>query len=297
MHTNKINGKKYIGITMRDVQKRWKTNGRGYSYNNHFYSSIKKYGWDNFEHEVILCNLTKQEAEMFEVEMIKKYNTTDRKYGYNMNKGGNATEIPSKESKEKISKSLKGRVVSAETRKKLSKANTGRVVSEETKIKLSEANKGEKNYFYGKRFCGEAHWLFEKTHSDESKKKISDNHHNKRTIICLETGIKYKSISSAARDMKLSRVCIQSCCAGKIQATRGYHFVYFENFKNSKIPAYKNNHFKSVICIDTGRIYKTIKEASVCTGVSSSSIGSCCRGKYKHAGGYRWEYYIDNNEI
>ena len=42
----------------------------------------------HFEHEVIFCNLTKQLAEMFEVELIKYYNTTNIQYGYNLANGG-----------------------------------------------------------------------------------------------------------------------------------------------------------------------------------------------------------------
>ena len=44
IHTNKINNKKYIGITCQNPSKRWR-NGNGYK-NGYFAKAIKKYGWD-----------------------------------------------------------------------------------------------------------------------------------------------------------------------------------------------------------------------------------------------------------
>ena len=49
------------------------------------------------------------------------------------------------------------------------------------------------------------------------------------------------------------------------------------------------NALKSVICIETGIIYNSIKEATQLTGISH--IGDCCRGVREKAGGYRWQYY------
>ena len=80
MHTNLKNQKKYIGITKLDVYTRW-NNGLGYSANEKFYSDIKKYGWDNFLHEILYENLNYADARKIESKLIKKYNSVND--GYN----------------------------------------------------------------------------------------------------------------------------------------------------------------------------------------------------------------------
>lgn len=89
MHKNKTNNKVYIGITGNNPESRWK-NGNGYKYNTHFWRAINKYGWnEGFEHIILEENLTKSEAEQKEIELIKKYQSTNQNKGYNMQKGGN----------------------------------------------------------------------------------------------------------------------------------------------------------------------------------------------------------------
>ena len=44
-----------------------------------FASAILKYGWNNFEHEIVANNLTKEEADDFEKLLIKKLNTMKAK--------------------------------------------------------------------------------------------------------------------------------------------------------------------------------------------------------------------------
>ena len=87
-HTNKINGKIYIGQTCQEPEKRWGNGLSTYSHNKHFYSSIKKYGWDNFKHEILLEKLTQEEANYWEDYYIKFYDSQNPDRGYNINNGG-----------------------------------------------------------------------------------------------------------------------------------------------------------------------------------------------------------------
>lgn len=122
IHTNKNNGKKYVGQTCMKPENRWQ-NGMRYSHSPHFFSAIKKYGWDNFEHEIIKDNLTKEEADKLEIYLIDKLKTRNRDYGYNISEGGGSGYSGikmSEEQKRKISESESGKLVSLETRTKIS---------------------------------------------------------------------------------------------------------------------------------------------------------------------------------
>lgn len=49
--------------------------------------------------------------------------------------------------------------------------------------------------------------------------------------------------------------------------------------------------FKSVICIETGKVYVSLKDAEDKTGINRNCIGNCCKGNRKTAGKYHWKYY------
>ena len=66
LHTSP-NGKKYYGITSKNnPSERWGNNGENYKRHPYFYNAIKKYGWDNFKHEIIFDDLTENEAKLLE---------------------------------------------------------------------------------------------------------------------------------------------------------------------------------------------------------------------------------------
>lgn len=64
------NGKMYVGITKKkNPNERWR-DGKGYEYQPHFYNAIQKYGWDNFQHEIVASGLTCDEAGKMEQILI-----------------------------------------------------------------------------------------------------------------------------------------------------------------------------------------------------------------------------------
>lgn len=81
------NNKCYIGITQQNPNIRW-ANGLGYKCNTLMWKAINKYGWKNIKHEILFDNLTESEANKKEIELIKLYNSTNPKYGYNIRSGG-----------------------------------------------------------------------------------------------------------------------------------------------------------------------------------------------------------------
>ena len=90
MHKNKINGKVYIGATSQKPETRW-NKGLGYKHSKEMYSDILKYGWDNFEHIVIINNLDQEQSQALEQFYIKKYKDNS----YNKQIGGEKRTLKS----------------------------------------------------------------------------------------------------------------------------------------------------------------------------------------------------------
>lgn len=73
------NGKKYVGVC-QCCKDRW-SNGRGYAYNTKMYEDIKKYGWENIEHKILLETTDNELAYKIEKILIEELELT--KNGYN----------------------------------------------------------------------------------------------------------------------------------------------------------------------------------------------------------------------
>lgn len=144
MHTNKINGKKYIGVTCQESDRRWRNGGKGYNCSRYFYAAIQKYGWDNFESVILESELTKEEAEEKEKLLIKIHNTTNREKGYNISNGGCLAGKHSEETRKIMSEKAKKRKVNPKAIQKMREANKNRVATDEQRANISKALKGRK---------------------------------------------------------------------------------------------------------------------------------------------------------
>jgi group I intron endonuclease len=147
-------GKVYIGITRQKPSRRWGHNGKNYGPQPVFYKAIQKYGWDNFEHIVMCQSLTKEQAIRWEIRLIAHY----KKLGlcYNVSEGGGIGNPMSEETRKKISKANKGRIIPDYVRKMISESLTGRKASAETKAKIGALHKGARRSEVTKKRLSEA---------------------------------------------------------------------------------------------------------------------------------------------
>lgn len=276
--------KVYIGITKQNPAKRWQ-NGRGYICNKYFYRAIQKYGWDNFNHEILFNNLTKQEAEQKEIELIAYYDSTNNNRGYNIDHGGNCIGSFSEEHKRKISEALTG--VPALKIRGENHPMYGKHLSEETKRKISESKTGKPGHSL----------------SEKNKQKISEAH----SIPILQYNLdgnfikKWDSAASASKELNIIGSNITACCKGSHKTAGGYIWKYsWDELKPEDIDKHKPFHYQcrqvEQYSLDGEFIakYDSIKDAAIKNfpdkKQADSNICYCCSGKSKTAYGYIWRY-------
>lgn len=321
-------GKIYIGITHLKPEHRWGKDGKGYKNNEHLTNAIKKYGWNNFKHEILFDGLTKEEAEQKEIELIAYYKSNQSKRGYNLDNGGKCVGTHSDQTKKKLSEANKGKHHSEETKRKMSQSGKGRIFSDEHKQKISESLtgitrpylQGENNPNYGKHL------------SDETKRKISESKKGKAgTLMSEDNKIKlsersrkavwqydengkfikeWDSATDASKELKISRSGITACCKDRKKTCGGFIWRYKGvKLKNGDINKFKPIHYQckpvNQYSLDGNFIkkYESIKSAviennfNINSGISN--IHYCCSNITKKAYGYIWKYADDeiNNNV
>ena len=166
------------------------------------YASFMKYGAGSHSFEIIkICQPS--DLDDFEIKYIKQYDSTNSKTGLNLKYGG-SHGCHNQETKNKIGKAHKGKIVSKAARinisiaqKKISeikseiasKWQTGRKLTETHKANLSKAKIGNKSKAgkklseKTKRLISEANkghkYNLGKKRSDSEKKRISEMHKGK----------------------------------------------------------------------------------------------------------------------
>ncbi len=294
VHENKINKKKYFGITKNQAFERWERYGSGYKRGTHIRNAFLKYGWDSFNHFVVIDNLTYSEALTYEKAFIALYKTTDRAYGYNKDKGG------------------KDFMIRAEVRKKLEEREYIKpVVHMETGIVYSDSNIA--SYYTGykassiRRTCNSkkfllfnSHWAYkcdyDKLTNEEIDKILKTTPKNymddNRKVVCLESGEVFDNAKCAQKVYTSTTAeCIKACCKkydpNRITAAKK-HWLYLSDYNKltkEEIEAELKTKqgqkvSKAVIKLETKEVFSSIEEASSKTGLSSKTIRYSCTGQW-----------------
>lgn len=185
-HTLTLTGQVYIGQT-NNIKARWKPS----AYKNcvKFYNAIQAHGWENFIHEIIIDNLTLDEANKMETYYIELYDSINN--GFNLNTGGD------------------NKIASEETRLKMSKTRKDVPKSEEHKQAISNALKGYKQ-------------------TEEHKFNNRKSQHRK-SVECIETGEKYPSLAEAERQTGILGETISRQIRGKQKSTQELHWRFIDD--------------------------------------------------------------------
>lgn len=254
-YTNKINGKKYVGQTCQTLLERSKTDGSGYKSCTYFWNAIQKYGFNNFNKEIIADKLSKEDADFLEHFYIDLWDLKNHNFGYNLRDGGSHGALTD-EHKMKIGEANKN--PSIETREKLRQCRLGVRLSEESKKKLSESHKGKKQTktqvenrvkkLIGQKRTEEqkqniSNALKGKKRSKESIEKIAEK--QKKPVLELDKKNNivriFDSAKSAAQYYGLHDYNVSKCCRrGNGATTGGIILVYAQDFlKEENINVFK----------------------------------------------------------
>lgn len=293
MHVNKINEKKYIGITSRKPEYRWGVNGKGYTEKNQkaFTAAINKYTWDGFEHIIIADGLTEDEAKNMEIELISLYKTNccrynNPAYGYNMTDGGDGIVgyHHTEEEKIKISQASKQHWENAEYRE----------------VQINRFT-GDKNPFYGKHHTEETKEILRQAStgrevSDETRTKIS------QALIGIERSQETKDRMGAAQRKKYEDPMERMKISERLQE------YYSDPTKHPMYGKHRSDETKAKIGEANGQavlqfnqdgifVYEFISQAEAerQTGICQANISKCCRKLSRTAGGYFWIRKNDYN--
>lgn len=152
--SNNVNGKSYIGITIRPVKKRLADHlgvaKRGRT--TLIARALRKYGLDAFTLTVLAEASTYEELCEMERVAIQEYDTFNP-HGYNLTLGGEGTlgRLQTDEAKAAISAKNKGKIHDQAFRDAVSARMKGVPKSPEQRAKMGEWQRGEHNSQFGKK--------------------------------------------------------------------------------------------------------------------------------------------------
>lgn len=259
--TNNINGKVYVGQTQNFYQRM-----RQYMNQNDSHriigQAINKYGFDNFDIEILEKDLPLKELNMREQYWMDYYQSYNRSNGYNLCTEAGTTRGYKHTQQAKEMMSEKHKQIFIKNPDKLkgeNNPNYGKKASKETRQKMSESRKGNQNA-KGK------HWTLNQEQRERRRQNALGNQY------CLG-----RQLTEYHRQ--------------RIIESNKSRFISNET-RQKMSNSHKGKTAKKVRCIETNTVYNSITEAANAVNISMSGIINCCKGKQETCAHYHWEYVL-----
>lgn len=288
------NGKLYIGQTKNSVYDRF----HAHLYSAHSDSpksalarAIKKYGDSQFSYEIMLVAHSPEELDDAEKYLIDAYKTKVPN-GYNLVDGG------------KQSFRVR-RLIEVAPHKHFGK-HTDDGVDKRT-LRRGKKLKISKEGMHARSVSARRSWSELDLHGKTvEERKLDVSIKNGVEVICIETGITYRSAQFAAESIGKNKSCganIDACCQGRQNTAYGFHWRYKDSQKQA-LSEYKKANRKSgnypisVRNLSTNEVFATASDAAKSVGKTySASSNRIIRAAYdgKLCYGYRWEV-VPNDE-
>ena len=272
-------GKSYIGQTIRSLKERAGHGGKRYKESHEFYKAIKKYGFKNFEVE-ILAEVLQEQLDQIEIKYIQLFNTLIPN-GYNISAGG-----------QNIGKSKK-------TRKVYQYSMTdGSFIKEWTSVMEAERNFHGSSNVLENCLLGKAYtqwgycWSYLKMDKFPIHERIVNPKEKKVEMYSLKGELlkTFSSIAEAARKTGCERSAIKRCCRGELKSHGGYIWKCSEILYEKKY----NNTAKKVqqICPENNeviQVFNSISQAAKSLRKETSLIRRALNDEKRTAYGYKWK--------
>ncbi len=289
--TCSVNGKRYVGQTVQSLPTRitgHRNDAKSRRYKNQpFIAAIRKHGIDTFHFEEIDRADSQEELDYMERYWIAFHRLTDRRYGYNVQVGGQGTHW----SPEGMRKGIRC-IETNETYPSMAQAARVRGISPAS---LTLHMRGDH------KTCDGCHWewtgnagaaIYETSEGVKStfrgnkKRQQEANHGPRAAVKCVETGEIFPSLTAAGARYGVDKRAIYSAVERGIVAAT-YHWVRLGPKRKHNARGTRTTPVK---CVETGVVYPSLTAAAKALGLRTASSVWCAIHRNELAGGYHWAY-------
>jgi hypothetical protein len=149
------------------------------------------------------------------------------------------------------------------------------------------------------------HWDFvdleRKAKADLLRAELGKKEDSVRTrVICLESGVIYRSVTDAARDHHVSPTSIMNAAKGRTRSSAGMHWEYVDQEQRERAAKERTRNAGPLIgmpvcCLESGVLYPTAGAACWSLGISAGEMKNCLKGDQETAGGLHWKRVEDKD--